>query len=192
MSVIVKKNQSINLSKAIASLTTFRVGLSWDESADLDAVALVVDENGKIYPPSENNMAYYGNCTANKFNNAENPVPGLSHSGDARDGAAEGDDETIVIDTTKISKDRVIIAVTSYAEGSAVPFAAAVNPVAKLYDQNGAVLLEVKLDENAAFSTAVVFAEIKKVDGEWIFTNVTEPAGNSVNGLTDLLAKFGG
>lgn len=186
--VVLKKNASINLSKAVASLTTYRFGLSWDENSDLDAVALVVDENGKVYPPAENNMAYYGNCTANKFNNPENPVAGLTHSGDARDGAAEGDDETITIDTTKLLKDRVIIAVTSYSEDGPVPFAATSNPVAKLYDDKGNVLVEVKLDENVAFSTAVEFVELKKVNNEWTVTNLTNPAGNSENGLVDLLA----
>ena len=164
MSIVLRKSSSVNLSKAAAGLTTYRFGLSWDESADLDAVALVVDENGKVYPPAENNMAYYGNCTANKFNNPENPVPGLTHSGDARNGAATGDDETITIDTTKLLKDRVIIAITSYSENGPVPFAASVNPVAKLYDQNGNVLLEV---------------------------NITDPAGNSDNGLVDLLKQYG-
>lgn len=186
--IVLKKNASINLSKAVASLTTYRFGLSWDESADLDAVAMVVDENGKLFPPAENHMAYYGNCTGNKFGNAENPVAGLTHSGDARDGAAEGDDETITIDTTKLLKDRVIIAVTSYSENGPVPFAATANPVAKLYDQNGNVLVEVKLDENVAFSTAVEFVELTKVNGEWSVKNLTNPAGNSENGLTDLLA----
>lgn len=191
MSLVLKKSGAINLSKAAAGLTVFRFGLSWDESADLDAVALVVDENGKLFPPADQNIAYYGNCTGNKSGNAENPVPGLTHSGDARDGAAEGDDETITIDTSKLTKDRVVIAVTSYSETGAVPFAASANPVAKLYGNDGNVLLEVKLDENAAFSTAVVFAELRKVNGEWIFTNITEPAGNSENGLVDLLAKYG-
>jgi len=188
MAVVLRKNASLNLSKSVAALTTYRFGLSWDESADLDAVAMVVDENGKLFPPVENNMAYYGNCTANKFGNAENPVPGLTHSGDARDGSAAGDDETIIIDTTKVQKDRIIIAVTSYSENGPVPFASSVNPVAKLYDDKGNVLVEVKLDENVAFSTAVEFVEIAKVNGDWTVTNLTNPAGNSENGLTDLLA----
>ena len=57
MAVVLRKNASLNLSKSVAALTTYRFGLSWDESADLDAVAMVVDENGKLFPPAENNMA---------------------------------------------------------------------------------------------------------------------------------------
>ncbi|UIW10492.1 stress response protein [Aeromonas phage BUCT695] len=191
MAVILKKAGSINLTKAAAGLTKVRLGLSWDESADLDAVAMVVDQAGKLFPPAENNIAYYGNCTGNKFKNPENPVVGITHSGDARDGSADGDDETITIDLTKVQQDRVIIAVTSYSEADPVPFAASVNPVAKLYDDKGNVLVEVKLDQDAAFSTAVEFVELKRENGEWIFTNITNPVGNKSNGLEDLMALHG-
>lgn len=190
MAIVLSKNSSINLSKAVASLTTYRFGLSWDESADLDAVALVIDANGKLFPPHENNLCYYGNAPGNKNGIAANPVAGLSHSGDARDGAADGDDETITIDTTKLVGDRVVIAVTSYSESGPVPFAAAANPVAKLYDDKGGVLMEVKLDENAAFSTAVAFVELSKTDGEWSIKNLTNTLGSSENGLVDVLAAY--
>lgn len=191
--LVLRKGASLNLTKSAAALTKYAFGLSWDESADLDAVALLVGANGKVLHPDSGNVAYYGNCTGNKFGSPENPVAGLTHSGDARTGAASGDDETITIDTAKLHADvaKVVIAITSYSDGEAVPFCASVNPVAKLYDQNNKVLFEVKLDENAAFSTCVEFVEIAKVNGEWVAKNVTEAIGSSkANGLEDLMDKY--
>lgn len=188
--ITLSKNASINLSKAVASLLVYKFGLSWDESADLDAVALVVGADGKLVTPHDKNLCYYGNAPGNNNGNAANPVSGLSHSGDARDGAADGDDETITIDTTKLVGDRVVIAVTSYSEAGPVPFAAAANPVAKLYDDKGEVLLEIKLNEDAAFSTAVAFVELSKTNGEWSIKNLTNTLGSSENGLVDVLAAY--
>lgn len=191
MAIILAKGGNINLTKAAAALTEFRFGLSWDEKADLDAVAILVGENGKILPPDEGHISYYGNCTGNKYGNTENPVAGLTHSGDARDGSAAGDDETITIDTTKITEKAksILIAVTSYSQKDPVPFAAAAKPVAKLYNEKGEVLFEVKLDENAAFSTCVEFVRIDRTAEGWVVTNLTNAIGASKpNGLEDLLA----
>lgn len=193
MAILLQKDSTINLTKAAAALTQYKFGLSWDESADLDAVAIMLGQDGKILPPDDGHICYYGNCTGNKFGNKENPVAGLTHSGDARDGAAEGDDESITIDTSKVSDKTasILIAVTSYSGKEPVPFAASANPVAKLYDQNGNVLFEVKLDQQAAFSTCVEFIRLDKKDGEWSVTNLTNPIGESKpNGLEDLLNKY--
>lgn len=188
--LILNKDAELNLTKSMASLTTYKFGLSWDKDSDLDAVAILLGADGKMAHPVQDSMAYYGNCTKNDFKNPENPVAGLIHSGDARDGSAAGDDETITIDTTKVKADRILICVTSYSNNAPVTFGAAANPVAKLYDDKGNALVEVKLNENAAFSTALEFVELTKVNGDWIIKNVTNPVGNSKNGLEDLLAKY--
>lgn len=194
MAIILAKGSEINLTKAAAALTKFKFGLSWDESADLDAVVILLGADNHILPPDEGHISYYGNCTKNKYGNPENPVAGLVHSGDARDGSAAGDDETVTIDTTKLSDKvkSVLIAVTSYSAKDAVPFAAAANPVAKLYNDKGEVMFEVKLDTNAAFSTCVEFVKLVRNEaGEWVVTNLTNPIGASkANGLEDLLAAY--
>lgn len=188
--LVLSKNSTLNLTKSLATLTTYRFGLSWDESADLDAVALLLGADGKLAHPIQDSMSYYGNCTGNKFKNPENPVAGLVHSGDARDGSAAGDDETITIDTTKVNADRILICVTSYSDNAPVTFGAAAAPVAKLYDDKGNVLVEIKLNENAAFSTAIEFVELTRANGEWTVKNITDPVGNDKNGLNDLIAKY--
>lgn len=191
--LVLQKNASLNLSKAVASLTRYAVGLAWDANSDLDAVAICLDANGKMITPDTSNVAYYANCTKNKFNQPENPVPGLVHSGDARDGAADGDDETITIDTLALRQDvaKVLIAITSYAEGEPAIFGSAAAPVARLYDQNGKVLFEVKLAEDAPFSTAIAFVEFYKEGGDWKVKNLTQSLeGCSANGLVDVVNAY--
>lgn len=190
MALNLAKNSSINITKALPGLTKFAIGLSWDANTDLDASALALGANGKVIEPQEENVSYYRNATGNPYGEKENPVPGISHSGDARDGSASGDDETITIDTSTLraGTERVVVAITTFSEGEPVVFGNAAKPVAKLYDQNGKVLVEVKLDENAAFSTAMEFVEIVKENGNWIFRNLTNPVGNcSPAGLADVL-----
>lgn len=192
-SLVLRKGQSLNLSKSVATLLKYAFGLSWDESADLDAVAILLGANGKVLSPDTGNVCYYGNCTGNKYGNPENPVAGLIHSGDARNGAAVGDDETITIDTALLHPEveKIIIAVTSYSDTDPVPFCASVHPTAKLYDATGKVLFEVKLDESAAFSTCVEFVEIAKVNGDFVLKVLAEPVGSSqANGLVDLMEKY--
>lgn len=191
MALNLSKGAGINITKALPGLTKFAIGLSWDADTDLDASALALNAAGKILNPDEQNVSYYRNATKNPYGEPENPVPGISHSGDAQDGSAAGDDETITIDTSKLRADveRILIAITTFSDGEPVIFGNAANPVAKLYDASGKVLLEVKLDENAAFSTALEFVELVKENGNWIFKNLTNPVGNnSAAGLADVLA----
>lgn len=191
MALALSKNSGINLSKSAGKMTTYKFGLSWDANTDLDASALIIGRDGKVVQPDELNVAYYGNAPGNNNGIAPNPVAGLTHSGDARDGSAAGDDETITIDTTKVNGDRILIAVTSYSETDPVVFAAAAAPLAKLYDDKGNVLVEVKLDENAAFSTGMEFVEIfKDANGDWNMKNLTNAVGSSANGLADIMQKY--
>ena len=190
MALNLSKNSEINLTKALPNVTKFAIGLSWDADSDLDASALKLTAQGKIKNPDEENVAYYRNATGNPYGEKVNPVVGITHSGDARDGAAAGDDETITVDGgALVDGDIVLVAITSYSDGEPNVFGNAANPVAKLYDNAGKVLVEVKLNEDAAFSTAVEFVEIRKENGNVIFKNLTNSVGNcSANGLADIIA----
>lgn len=190
MALNLAKNASIDLTKSLPGVVKFAIGLSWDANSDLDASALKLTAQGKIKNPDEENVAYYRNATNNPYGEKQNPVKGITHSGDARDGSASGDDETITIDGSQlIDGDVVMIAITSYSDGEPNVFGNAANPVAKLYDADGKVLVEVKLNEDAAFSTAVEFVELRKENGSLVFKNLTNSVGNcSANGLADIIA----
>ncbi|CAB9506210.1 Tellurium resistance protein [Seminavis robusta] len=73
-----------------------RVGLAWDlvkgKIIDLDAACVAVDTKGNI---SMDNSVYYGNLS--------NPNESIVHSGDSRDGNAEGEDESITFRLENVS-----------------------------------------------------------------------------------------
>jgi len=89
------------------SPTKFYFGAGWDNPngpVDLDIVCAVL-HNGKL--TSNSDFVYFGNKTA----------PGVTLSEDNQTGEGEGDDEDIVIDTSKLDAgvDKVVIGLAAYA-----------------------------------------------------------------------------
>lgn len=176
MALNLTKNKTINLTKSAPTIKEFTVGLAWDAEADLDASAVVLDSEG-----NRSGLVYYADLQG----------VGITHSGDARDGEAEGDDESITINLDKLPENaqRIIVTITSYSENDPVTFGAAQNPVATL-KANGNTLVEAKLDETAAFGTAVEFVELYKEGSDWQYKNISETVGFSSNGLEDIVNKY--
>jgi len=93
--------------------SSVRVGLAWDlfpvktEQLDLDCAALVFDRGGVLV-----DACYYNNL------NCSNGA--LVHSGDNRDGAGEGFDETIDLDLAALppSVSSIVLVVTAHSGGS--------------------------------------------------------------------------
>ncbi len=165
-----KGKPAINLTKSVPNNTKYTVGLSWDGESDLDA-SVVVMKNG-----SRKELVYFDNLT----------TKGITHQGDALDGAAEGDDETIDLDLAQVEGDELIVTITSYNSGT---FGTAEAPVATLY-ANGNVLLEAPLDSECAFGTALELVKFTVSDGDWSFENLSNTLGSSANGLEDVVAKY--
>lgn len=176
MALNLGKGKEINLTKSAPSISEFVIGLSWDAEGDLDASAVLLDSNG-----NRKGIVYYQELSAR----------GVVHSGDATDGEAEGDDETITFKLNELdpSVERVIVTVTSFSNNDPVMFGSTANPLAKL-KANGTTLVEAKLDETAAFGTAVEFVEFFKKGSDWQYKNISETVGSSANGLTDIVAKY--
>ena len=109
----VTAGERINLSKEQAGLKKFKIGLSWDVkegvTADLDASVVILGENEKML--SEDSIVFY--------NKLEAYTGAIKHSGDERSGAAEGDDETITIDLSKLPSDvkTMLAVITIYGTG---------------------------------------------------------------------------
>jgi hypothetical protein len=120
------KGGTLNLTKATGGLTEFLLNLSWTGGADLDVSAFVLNDAGK-----RTDVCFYNNLKA----------PGLTHSGDLRDGG----EEEILIKTDELTAGRVVVAMTSHSEGATpsergkpILFGAAATPVAKLINpKNG-------------------------------------------------------
>ncbi|MGW2262615.1 TerD family protein, partial [Streptomyces sp. NPDC001780] len=89
MGVSLSKGGNVSLTKEAPGLTAVVVGLGWDVRTttgtdyDLDASALLCDENGKV--GSNEHFVFYNNLTS--------PDGSVQHTGDNLTGEGEGDDE---------------------------------------------------------------------------------------------------
>src|SRR3546814_6414300 len=112
MSVSLSKGASVSLTKAAPGLTKVFVGLGWDARTtsgadyDLDAVALVLDNSGKVL--NDQHFIF--------FNNLKSPDGTIEHTGDNLDGEGDGDDEVINVNLQGLSPaiERIVVGVAIY------------------------------------------------------------------------------
>lgn len=187
------KGGNINLAKEAAGITVFRMGLAWDANAtggtdfDLDAAAIPLKADGKAVDGDA--ICFYGQLN---WKNA------IKHSGDERTGAAEGDDETITIDTAKMPAEvaKVIVLVNIHdAKNRQQNFGQVKNSKVTLYKgESGTseadILAKYDLEEDASMSRCLIFCELYKKDGEWKFKALNESKGSDVI-YRDILRSYG-
>lgn len=113
MSINLSKGGGINLSKAAPGLSRLAIGLGWDANVntrepayDLDVSAFVLKANPNAGAKanllvSDAHIIFYNNKTA--------PNGEVVHSGDNRTGSGEGDDETIMVDLSKMPAEAIEI-----------------------------------------------------------------------------------
>jgi tellurium resistance protein TerD len=188
MPLTLEKGGSLSLDKEAPNLTLARVGLGWDVRAtdgvdfDLDASAILVTPLGKVSADSD--FIFYGQMV--------HPSGAVTHQGDNRTGAGDGDDEQIVVDLTKVPVEtRRIILGVSIHEGAArgQSFGQVRNAYIRLVDEaTGVEVVRYDLSEDFGTETAVNFAELYNHNGVWKFKAVGQ--GYS-GGLRSLGEDFG-
>lgn len=171
MAIDLKKGSKINLKKeAPIGSKTFVVGLGWDPSTsasshsfDLDASAFLVGFNGKII--SDEYFVFY--------NNPKSPDGSVIYGGDNRSGAGDGDDETLIIDTSKINsaiQQIVFCCSINEAEERGQNFSMVNNAYIRIYDQNsGNVIATYYLAEVASNETAFILGRLINTENGWDF-----------------------
>jgi tellurium resistance protein TerD len=166
MAINLQKGQKINI-----GLTKMSVGLGWNPNEgtgndfDLDASAFMIDANRQI--PTEPFFVFYGN--------QDSPDKALHHTGDDPTGgnSAEGDDETIQVDLSKVdSKIQEILFVVTIHE--AISRKQNYGQVRNSYirivdDSNGQEIAKYELGEDFSIETAVEFGRLYRKDGKWKF-----------------------
>jgi tellurium resistance protein TerD len=181
----------------------FRIGLGWDmatgKKVDLDVSALILKEDGKAFAPDA--ICCYAQlrwpCNEAK---EEIPTTAIKHSGDNRDGAGEGDDELITIDTSKlpdgVTKVQILVSIYE-AKKNQQNFGMVKNAHVNLYKgESGTseadILAKYDLEEDASISRCLIFCELYKKDGEWKFKAINESKG-SFNDVIyrDILRGYG-
>lgn len=183
------KGQKVDLTKGNPGLTKINAGLGWDVNAfdsgtafDLDAEVFLLGENGKV--TSDADFIFYSNPT--------HPSGSVEHTGDNRDGAGEGDDETVRIDLSAVpaSITKIVFTVTIYeAAARNQNFGQVQNAFIRIYDPNTSEeLLRYDLTEDFSIETALVIGEIYRHNGEWKFNAV---GAGYQGGLEALCRSYG-
>lgn len=187
MTTLLSKGTNLSLTKAAPSLQIARFGLGWDvresngTEFDLDAIALSLDAAGRA---SAGGLVFY-----NQLRSSDGAI---AHLGDNRSGNAAGDDESIVVDLSRLDPvtQRVVFAVSIHqARERYQSFGMVRNAYIRLLDDPRNVeVARFDLSEDAASATEIVFGELYRHAGEFRFRALGE--GYSL-GLSALLARFG-
>lgn len=197
------KGQRISLTKDMLGMGLLRFGLGWDtskssQSYDPDACLLLIPNDGNV--DKAKHLLYFN---SNKNNGAwmdtTRPFPFIydgaaaSVLGDDTTGgsSAEGDDERIEVDLSRIPADIAFIVpfVVIYEAGKKKQhFGEMENCYVRIDDSNGVMpAAKFSLDEDFSTSEAVIFGYCYRKDGEWQYnTKVVGVNEGSFNQMPDV------
>lgn len=169
MAISLQKGGNISLSKEAPTMTKMILGLGWDVRAtdgaafDLDASAFLLSASGKVR--SDADFIFY--------NQAKSSDGSVEHAGDNRTGDGDGDDESIIVDLTRIPSDveKVAVAVTIHdAESRNQNFGQVSSAYVRCVNEaNNTEVARYDLSEDASVETAMIFGELYRHNGEWKF-----------------------
>jgi tellurium resistance protein TerD len=157
--------------KVAVGFTNITVGLGWEPNEgtgagyDLDVSAIMIDENRKM--PNKDYFVFYGNL--------KSPDGALTHTGDDPDGTSSDgdDDESIVIDMTKINSNiqEILFVVTiDGAEDKKQNFGQVRDSYIRLIDNNsGKEVMKYELGEDFSIETGIEFGRLYRRNNEWKF-----------------------
>lgn len=188
MTVSLQKGGNINLSKEAPGLSRLLIGLGWDARVtngvefDLDGSVFLLKDDGKVR--SDADFIFY--------NNLKSSDGSVTHNGDNRTGAGEGDDESIVIELGKLPADvdKIGICVTIH-EGSVRQqnFGMVSNAFIRCVNMKGdAEIARFDLSEDGSVETAMIFGELYRHNADWKFRAVGQ---GYKGGLGPLARSYG-
>jgi tellurium resistance protein TerD len=166
MAISLIKGQKIDI-----GLSKISVGLGWNPNEgtgfdfDLDASAFMLDGNRLI--PADEYFVFYGNT--------DSPDGALHHTGDDPTGgnSADGDDETIEVDLTKVNtavKEILFVVTIHDAATRKQNYGQVRNSYIRIVDNsNGQEIAKYELDEDFSIETGVEFGRLYEKGGSWKF-----------------------
>jgi len=181
MTINLQKGQRVSV-----GLQRVTVGLGWDpaetgEDFDLDTTACMLGENKKM--PSKDFFVFYSN--------PQSPDGACKSTGDDRtgDNSAEGDDEQILVDLTKISPQITTIVFSASiheADEKRQNFGQVHNSYIRICDTaTEEELFRFDLTEDHSTETAIEFGQLYLHNGEWKFTATGIGHKNGLQGIVD-------
>ncbi|MGL5417486.1 MAG: TerD family protein [Clostridium sp.] len=184
-SLNLRKNDVLNLTKKAPGLEEVLLGAGWDvahngQDFDLDIAAFLLNGNGKVQNVPED-VIFFNNMRAQ----------GIELLGDNRTGAGDGDDEVIHINLKELPAyvEKIVFIVTIFeGQSKRQTFGMVDNSYVRLLDarHENKELCIFNLKENGSTSTAVIFAELGKMNGDWHFKAVGEGKIADLNGILSL------
>ncbi|MFL6710990.1 MAG: TerD family protein [Massilia sp.] len=168
MSVNLQKGQKISLDKeAGGALSRVVMGLGWDaikkkglfgfgaksESVDLDASCLLFDESGRA-------------IDAVWFRQLKSQDGSITHTGDNRTGAGDGDDEQIIVDLSRVPPQvkSLVFTVNSFTGQNFSQVENAYCRIVNAADQKEVARYDLSVQ---GAHTAQIMAKLYRHNGEW-------------------------
>ena len=188
MAISLNKGGNLSLSKTDPTLVRILIGLGWDERAtdgasfDLDASAFLLTVSGKVR--GDHDFIFY--------NQLKSQDGSVEHTGDNRSGQGDGDDESLVVDLSKVSPEieKVAVTVTIHdAQSRGQNFGQIANAFIRVVNQDSGIeIVRFDLAEDYSTETAMVFGEVYRHNGEWKFRAVGQ---GYAGGLAAMCQQYG-
>ena len=193
MGITLAKGQGLSLEKSQHNLSLVTIGLGWDiteqkkgflgglfggkaEEHDLDVVAFLCDNNGKI---KDLGWDASGNATLINsdvifFNNLSHRTGQIWLTGDNRTGAGDGDDEQIIVKLNSLSNDyHKIVFIVQIYEGAKnnQHFGQVQNAFIRAVDASGKEMVRFNLSGKDQYDQqrSLLFAELVRESNGWKF-----------------------
>lgn len=214
MAISLKKGQGVSLKKTENELSEVTIGLGWDvaegggggffgkllgkkeEEYDLDAVALLLDQNGKVVDLGDagsNGGPSLVNGDIIFFNSMRHKSGAIWLTGDNRTGAGDGDDEQIIVKLEQLPQQyqKVLFVVQIY-QGiqKKQNFAKVKNAFIRAVDKKNKEMCRFDLSGDPTYANchSLVFAELERQDSEWKFTAIGKPY--SSDSFVEILREY--
>ncbi|WP_184544274.1 TerD family protein [Mucilaginibacter sp. FT3.2] len=224
MAINLVKGQTIDLRKndkgESFDLSSVTIGLGWDVRQshsgggflgklfgggseeveyDLDAIAFLLDKNGRVadrgrtfQKPNGNKVNLYEGDVI-YFNSMRHPSNHIWLTGDNRTGAGDGDDEQIIVklDSLDPKFDRILFIVAIYqGQRNNQHFGMVENAFIRAVDNSGKEIAKFSLSGDSTYNgmCSMKFAEVYRKDGSWKFRAIGEPF--ATDNFLELLKQY--
>lgn len=212
MAINLQKGQTINLEKDQYDLSQITIGLGWDvrkappqpkgilsslfggkseeEEYDLDAVAFLLDEKGKV-----KNVGAQGLKGGDVvfFNSLKHSSGNIWLTGDNRTGAGDGDDEQIIVKLNSMSPSvcNILFIVQIYnGHDLKQHFGMVENAYIRAVDSKGKEMARYNISGDATFNNkcSMIFAEVYRKGDGWKFRAIGDP--QDTDSFVDILKRY--
>ncbi|KQT24007.1 tellurium resistance protein TerX [Chryseobacterium sp. Leaf405] len=219
MAINLQKGQTIDLRKndrgeSVYDLSKVTIGLGWDvrkqggffgklfskeAEYDLDAIAFLLDSNGKVANLGRTTMTNDGRQLALQqgdiiyFNSMQHPSGNIWLTGDNRTGAGDGDDEQIIVKLDQLDQQyqKIIFVVSIYlGKKNNQHFGMIDNAFIRAVDAKGKEITKYSLSGDSSMNgmCSMTFAEAYRHNGDWKFRALGEP--HHTDNFIDILKNY--